>query len=214
MKNFRKILAFVIATMVVLALCACESNADKMAALAGKYTMTVTADEDDVKDLLELVNAYDEEIALVDTDSLKYVQIVSFDADGNYYYSYDADATIENAHSFFEGYVEALYNGRTALNEVYDYSFDDLSEDDFKLLYASVYSFDSYDELIDGFVEYCYDKDTLAEPWETGTYTIRNGQIYCTMTDDDEELTLGYKLSGNSLTLIYSDGEEVYTKVN
>ncbi len=214
MKKFRKILALVLVALLSLTLCACESNAEKMAKLAGTYTMSVTAEEDEVAELLELIEAYDEEIALVDMDSLQYVQIVSFDTDGNYYYAYDVDATLENTRDFYEGYMKALYEGRTTLNDVYDYSFDDVTEDEFYQLYADMYSCDDYEDMIDSFVEYSYDLDVLSEPWETGTYTIRAGQIYCTMTGDDEELALGYRLDGDSLTLIYSDAEEVYTKVN
>lgn len=194
---------------------ACESNADKMEALAGTYTMFSPDDGTEAKYLLEYIEASEEEVAIADLNSMSFAQTVHFDLDGSYYFSYDIEGTKECVRSFYEGYFADLYENRTALNSLYNFSFDNLSEEEFYEIYAcDIYACDDYAALIDTLVENAYLYESFSEPWETGTYTIRKGNIQCTVTGESEAESLGYELNGNTLTLIYSDGQEVYTKVN
>lgn len=214
MKICKKLVVLLLAAILVLSLGACESAEEKMAKLAGTYTMTAVDTEEFFNSLMDSIEAYDEEIALADASSLKYVQLVTFDAEGNYSYAYDAAATEECVREFYAGYFAALYAGRTTLNDVYGGSFDDFTEEEFCQFYAELYNCADYSELIDTLVDSAYDYSTLSEPWETGTYTISGNRILCTIEGEEEAEAMGYELDGDSLTLTYSDGEEVYTKVN
>ncbi len=215
MKIFLKFAALLLIVVMVLSFGACESTADKMEALAGTYTLVSPDDGTEAKYLLEYIEADEAEIALADLNSMSFVQSVYFSADGSYYFAYDGEATKEYVKAFYEGYFADLYENRTSLNDVYDFSFDDLSEEEFYELYAcDIYARESYADLIDYLTENAYLYDTLSEPWESGTYTIRSGHIECTVTGESKAETLGYELDGNTLTLIYSDGKEVYTKAN
>ena len=56
---------------------------------------TVKADtREEAMALLENIDAYDEEIALADVDSLEYVKIVEFHDDGTYCFRYDVEGTM------------------------------------------------------------------------------------------------------------------------
>ena len=57
-----------------------------------------------------------------------------------------------------------------------------------------------------------YDYDSLSGKLETGTYYIDGNDIMCTITGQTMAESLGYKVDGNTLTLIYADGTEVYTR--
>lgn len=214
MKKARIFLTLALALLLAASLCACDSGAEKMEALAGTYTMTAVETEDLVMELMESIEAYDEEIALVDKSSLKYVQLVTFDAKGNYSFADDPAATRQLVREFYEGYFAALYAGRTTLNAVYETTFDNMTEAEFQQYYAEVYDCTNYEALLDLLTENAHDYEALEEPWETGTYTIRGNRIYCTITGESQAEYITYSLDGNTLKLTYSDSEEVYTKVN
>ncbi len=218
MKKFAKIIALVMVAVLALSFGACESNADKMAALVGTYHEVYTYPEEDVKELLtDYLEAYDAEIALADLTSYKEVYVAKFDADGNYYLNIDADATIDYVEDFYDGYFTALYEGRTTLNDAYSaygITFDEMTEDEFKQFFAEMYSQEDYAALIEYLVDADYYYGLEEEYEDAGTYTIRNGKIYCKENGASEEETLGYNLEGDTLTLYFSDSTDIYTKVN
>lgn len=214
MKRVKNILILCLAVVMVAGLLAgCgESTADKVAALSGKWTMTVTDPE--AQAVLEAIDLYEEEIALADLTALQYVQTVEFDAELNYSFGYDMDATKELLRQFYNTTFDALYEGRTSLNAVYEMEFDAATKEEFLQFYADLYGSPDYETLINDFVENAYDYTVLSEPFETGTYTIRGNAILCTITGETEAESLGYAIDGDTLTLTYVDGEEVYTKAN
>lgn len=213
MKNFKKSLVLLlVAVMAIGLLCGCESTEEKMAALSGTWTMTIPDTAEQAQILLDNIELYPEEIALVDLNSLEQVKRVTFDMAGNYSFGYDVDGTMECVRQFYLGVFDALYEGRATLNAAYEQEFDNMSRDDFNQFYADLYNAGNYDALIDLFVENAYDADALAEPFETGTYTIKGKFIMCTITGETEAESLGYTLEGNTLTLLFADTQEVYTK--
>ena len=212
MKKARILLTLALVLLLAVSLCACDSTA-KMEALAGTYTMTAVDSEAQFMEFMESIDAYDEEIALADKSSLKYVQLVTFDAKGNYSFADDVAGNKKCIRDFYESYFAALYAGRTTLNTVYETTFDNMTEAEFQQYYAEVYNCTSYAELLDTLVENAYDWEAKEEPWETGKYKIRNGKIYYTITGETKSEYTDYVLDGDTLKLTYSDSVEVYTRV-
>ena len=213
MKKARIILTLLLVLSVAASLCACDNSAEKMAALSGTWTMTAYDSEEQVLELMESIEAYDEEIALVDKSSLQYEKQVTFDAKGNYSFADDPVAARQYAREFYEGYFAALYAGRTTLNTVYQTTFDNMTEAEFQQFYADVYDCANYAALLDLLVENAHDYTALEQPWETGKYEIRGNRIYFTITGETDAAYISYTLEGDTLTLTYSDGVEIYTRV-
>lgn len=210
MKHIKSILALV---LVVVLLTGCGAGL-KLEDLTGKWTMTCQSDLTEATYLLDMIDLYAEERTHVDLNSLEYVLTVEFTADGGYAFNYDVEATKACVRSFYEGVMDALYENRTTLNSVYETTFDDLSREEFNQFYASLYGASSYELLLDSFAEYAYDYTALAEPLETGTFKIVGTSLMCTITGETEAQALGCELDGDTLKLIYSDAEEIYTRAN
>lgn len=212
MKKTRILLTIALVLSLLGCLCACDST-EKMEALSGTWTMTAVDSEAQFMEFMESIEAYDEEIALADKSSLKYVQLVTFDAKGNYSFADDVAATKKCLREFYEGYFAALYAGRTTLNAVYKTTFDNMTEAEFQQYYAELYNCANYTALLNQLTEGAYDWDAKEAPWETGKYKIRGNRIYFTMSGDTDAEYISYTLKGDTLTLSYSNGEEVYTRV-
>ncbi len=211
-KLTRILLLTLVAVMTLGLLTACESTQEKIAALSGTWTMDADDTEEEAREMLESMDLYEEEIALIDLTTLKYVQLVEFTTDKTYRFSFDADATRECVRTFYEAAFDALYEGRATLNEVYGTEFDALTKEEFLDVYATIYAIDESTSIIDFFVEKAYDYDKLAEDWETGTYTIKFNQIMCTITGETQAEALKYSIDGDTLVLTYVDAVETYTR--
>ena len=203
MKTIKRILALSLAALLVMGLFAgCESEADKIAVLAGTWTMVGQDSEEEAKELLENIDLYEEEIAMADLTTLTYKQNVVFTAEKTYHFVYDVEGTIACVREFFVETFAALYEGRATLNEVYGQEFDQMTEAEFQQFYADLYSAENFETLM----------DQMAEPWETGTYSIKGDDIMCTITGETQAEALGYSIENDELTLTYSDAVEVYTR--
>ena len=209
MKHIRSIVAVV---LVAVLLCGCGAGL-KLEDLTGKWAMTAMHDQEEATYLLDMLDLYAEERKLVDLDSLNYVLMVEFGSDGSYSFAYDVDANKACVREFYLGVMDALYEGRASLGGVYEADLEPMTREEFNQFYADVYGVASYEFLMDRFVEYAYDYDALAEPMETGTFKIVGDALMCTITGETEGASMGCELSGDSLKLIYADGEEVYTRV-
>lgn len=185
----------------------------KIEDLEGTWVAVVADTREEASALLENIEAYEEEIALADLDSLQYVKVVHFDSDKTYYFGYDVEATKACVRDFYDRYFDALYEGRTTLNEAYGEVFDGMNRVDFQQYYAEIYGYDDYDKMLDTFAESAYNYESLEEPMETGTFRISGGDILCTITGSSLEEELGVSLEDGILTLIYVDGIEAYTRV-
>lgn len=214
MKKRKILLAVLVVALCAGLLCSCQSKEDKMAELAGVWYCRADDTEEQARGLLESIEFYEEEIALVDLTGLDDVMLVEFDAEGNYHFAWYTDGIKECLREFYDGAFAALYDGRATLNDVYGLSFDDYTEEEFYLFYAELYVCADYAELLDVLVEYSYDYDSLGEPFETGTFTIDGYSLMCTITGESEAEALGYKIEGDTLTLTYADAVQVYTRGN
>lgn len=209
----KKIVSMALALMLVVSMLTGCSDI-KMEELAGTW-VTVKADtQEEAMGLLENIEAYEEEIALTDLDSLEYVKVVGFNEDGTYYFGYDVEGTMACVRDFYDRYFKALYEGRTALNEAYGETFDEMSEGEFRQFYADLYGYVDYIEMLDTFAEIAYDYEALEEPLETGRFTIDGDDLMCTIDGEYEAESLGAAVEEGVLTLTYSDGVEVYSRAN
>ena len=213
MKKVRNIILFVLVLCMSACLFAgCESEAEKIEALAGTWYITIDDAAETAEDILSSQDFYEEEIALIDLNSLQYSQTLTFTADKTYMFAYDAEGTQACIKVFLKQAFADLYEGRNSLNAVYDHDFDGMSEEEFYQFYADIYMVDNVDALIDTIVENLYDYDSWSEGWETGTYNIKGNKIMCTITGELEEEYLTYKIEGDQLTVTYVDGVEVYSR--
>ena len=170
--------------------------------------------QDEVVPLLELADFYEEEIALVGDLSMSFVKVVEFTQDRTYRFSYDVDKTKEQVYHLYSAAMDAIYEGRAELTELYGEAITTATQAEFQLFYAQLYGMTTYEELLTSFVDNAYDYDKLGEDFETGTYTIDGNDIMCTITGETQAEALGYKIEGENLTLTYSNLVEYYTRAN
>lgn len=209
MKHLKLILVL---TLVMAMLCGCGGGISAED-LAGEWTMTVTSLEEDVIYLMDSMDLYEEERAFVDMGSMNDVLTATFGADGSYSFVYDVEANKACVRAFYEGIITALYDNRAELVELYGEEVVDMTREAFDQFYAEAYGMTDMATLMDELVEYAYDYEALAEPIEVGTFTIVGSNLMCTIEGESEVGSIGFKLDGDTLTLTYSDGEEVYTRV-
>lgn len=218
MKKTTRILALLL-TLVLAAslLCACESIEDKYAALAGTWIMYQPDSEEQVMILLESIDLYEEEIALVDKTSLRYAWIVEFDTAGNIRQAQPVDENKALVREFYEGMFDAFFEGRASLDDLYEDDLSAMSREEFDQFYATLYGFETFEALLDQFVINAYKYDEWTD-LRNGTFTFESNRLSIVDSVKDENglpqsYSIIYKLEGDTLTLTYSDGEEVYTKV-
>ncbi len=192
----------------------CETEADKVEKLSGNWSTVTENSRQQATALLESVDLYPEEIALAEDIPLTYVQAVEFTAQKSYRFYICSDDTLECVRSYFLDVFDALYEGRQTLNELYDQDFGPMKAEEFQQFYARLYVVNDFDALIRQFTACAYAPAVLDPPLETGTYTIRGNNILCTAAGEDEAGSLGYTLKDDQLTLSYSDGTEVYTRID
>lgn len=210
----KKVLCLVLA-IVMMALCAgCfgPSQEELLEKVAGTWSLRYEEDADDVRQFLENYDFYEEEIALVDTP-LYAVKTLTLGTDGTLSYSEPTEETKACVREFFIGAYNDLYEGRASLADLYEADVSAMSKEEFLQEYANMYQVESFDALIDGFVESAYDYEALLN-YSTGTFTITSLQMMLDVEGTDNDGSVRYKLEGDTLTLTFSDGTEVYTKVN
>ena len=210
----KKIIALGLAIMLLLGMLSGCGKADEleMSAVAGAW-VTVKADTaEEATALLESIEAYEEELALADVNSLEYVKVACFMENGSYYLGYDVEGTKACVRDFYDRYFNALYEGRSTLNDLYSETFDEMTLEEFLQCFAEIYGRESYAQLLDSLAEGAYDYASLEEPTETGTFHISGQDLMCTVTGTNVEEALGAAVAEGVLTLTYADGVEVYTK--
>lgn len=213
MKNFKKALVLLLVAALSMALfCGCESTEDKMAALSGTWTMLTGDSVENAQFLVDTIELYPEEIALVDLNSLQQVKNVTFNMDGTYSFGYDVNGTMECVRDFYLRAFDAMYEGRASLSNSYEADIANMNREEFNQFYAELYSAADFDTMIDLFVDNSYDTESLAEPFETGTYTIKGKELMCTITGESEAESLPYEIEGYTLILHFSNIDETYTR--
>lgn len=214
MKRFISLLAILLTLiMVCSALSGCETTADKMAALSGTWIMIEQDTVEQANVLLENIDLYEEELALADNTSLKYAWIYEFDTEGNFRQADDIEMTKQLVREFYEGVFDNLYENRASLSALYEQDLSAMTKEEMQVFYAGLYGYDTYEALMDRFVESAYKYDEW-EDYRNGYFTIKGDKL--DMVDRQagyDSYLIAYKLNGDTLTLTYSDGVEVYTRV-
>lgn len=182
--------------------------------LTGSYMTEDRLTADTAEEILVKNDFYSEEIAFADLDSLYIPKFVEYHKDKTYTYYYDADGFRDNVETFFLQFFDNMYANRVALSGVYNIDFTSMSKADFQAYYASLYGENSFDDLIATLANGCYDYDALARDVEVGTFSIENNKIIYTIMGSTLKEHVIYKLSGNSLTLTYSDAVEEYSRIS
>lgn len=207
----KKILALTLVLAMLLSMTACGLLGVKKEDLCGTWSLDLYQDAETVESILLNLDFYEEEIALIDLNSMACVMCVRFNEDNTYSYYFDIPDTKVAVRKFFNGAMEDLYAGRASLSAVYNEDLGSMSKDGFYQFYADLFGTASIDELIDSFVERAFDYDILAETLEEGTYRIVMNDIYKTPEGKTEE-SMGVTIENGILTLSYLDGDEVYTR--
>ena len=184
MKRLEKILALLLVMVMCVALfTGCESKKERLAAKQaelcdGKW-LNITADsEEQAVVLLENIDLYEGEIAVVDTTNLKYARIMEYSMTGMYRQYISVEHTKVCVRDFYEETFASLYENRAAIDDLYDAALTDMTEEEFQLFYAGLYSYDDFDALLDYFTEIAYKYDW--EDLEVGTYSL----------DDEDTLSI------------------------
>lgn len=218
MKKSVRILALVLTVFLAAAmLSACESTEEKYAALAGTWIMYEQDSEEQAMLLLENIDLYEEEIALADTSSLRYAWIFEFDTAGNIRQAQPVEENKELVREFYVGVFNAFYENRTTLDDLYEDDLSAMSQEEFEQFYADLYGFATFEELMDQFVENAYKYEEWTD-LRKGTFTFKSNRLSIVDSVEGENglpqsYSIIYKVEGDTLTLTYSDGVEVYTRV-
>lgn len=213
MKKSVRILAILLTILLTVSmLCGCQSTEEKYAALSGTWIMYEQDSEEQVMVLLESIDLYEEEIALVDMNSLRYAWTFEFDTAGNIRQCQPVEENKALVREFYTGMFDDFFENRASLDGVYETELSAMSREEFEQFYAELYTFSSFEELMDQLVENAYYYDEW-EDLRRGTFTFKGNNIVVNDTVENDTYNIGYKIEGNTLTLSYIDGVEVYTKV-
>lgn len=210
----KKIVAAVLFVMLVVGLAAGAMflTRQQHKELYGIWEGEFPCPAEDVQTLLEDFGFFPEEIELVDLASLNFVQRVEFREDGTYYFTIQVEETREQTAEFFRGVMDALFESRQSLNQVYEASFQEMNQEQFRQYYAQLYQVEDYDALIAVLADQSFDYQAL-EDYEHGEYKIQWRAINFVTSSVDEEGMAKYRIDGDTLTIEYEDGPVEYTRV-
>ena len=207
----KRIFAIILSALLLLSLAAC--NVDYKAQIVGTWVCNKLDSDETKAGLLEYIELYDEEIALV-TANLYTTKQVTFNEDGTYFFTEDPDGVKEHVRDFYDQVFTQLYNGRASLVDTsaeYGTDLSQLTEEAFFQFYAELYSYTSYEELLDGLSEKVYDYDSFGKS-EEGSFTVGSKKIDFDAITDEDDGVAEYKVEDNKLVITYSNGAETYTK--
>lgn len=206
----KKLISLLLVSMLVLSLVACDMDyAGKLVGTWSCRKLEASETKDSIMDSLEL---YDEEKALVST-SLYTVKHLVFGEDGTYYFIEDAESVKQCVRDFFAGMFADLYEGRASLASCYEVDVSQLTEEEFYAFYSEMYGYSTKEEMLDGLAEAIYDYDNF-EKLDEGTYKATSKVISFDAINDADDGATEYKLEDDRLNITYSDGSEIYYRVN
>lgn len=214
-KLIARILGAVLAVVIIVGGRSCMNEmtmGSKIEELAGIWEMEVAVDSETVSEVLEYLDFYPDEIAMMDTGSMYCVKLVEFRQDKTYDFTYDVTASKELVRAYFEQAIADIYAGRDRLTAVYGAEVADMTQDEFQLFYAQMFGLEDFDALLDLYVENSLDFESMEEGLESGTYTIEGDTIMCTIDGETKAEGLGYTLKDDALTLTYINDKEEYTR--
>lgn len=208
----RRILALVLALLMLGCLCGCGSDEDKSDQIIGQWETVVYYDSASIEELLVTMDFYEEEIALMDTSGVGFVDVVSLNEDGTYSMYCDVNRSVALAEEYYRTAMVKFYDSRDILDEVYSAGFTSMDQEGFFNFYAGMYGQESYDALIDLFVSCTVDRDVLNDTLENGTYVTEGNRIYFTTDGGTEAEYVSYAVDSNNLILSFDDGKIYYTR--
>lgn len=196
----------------VCLLCGCSgSKTEKIQALEGTWVASDPLSADTVREMLLAMVFYEEEIQLVDLNSLYDSYYVEFTSGRTYALGHDAQGFKSNVYAFFSQAFRNLYENRTALNETYGMSFDGMSEAEFQQFYADLYEKGSFSQMLTEFTEGAFQYDQLGV-YDSGMFDISGNIIDFKTSSAGEVGQCTYELRGNTLTIYFKDSTSVFTK--
>ena len=203
----KKYIALLLALVMVLTLTACGLSTKD---LAHKWVMMDNYTEDGARENLEAFGFYEEEIALADLTCIGAVRYLTFGTDGSYSFIYNEEETHEKLVAYYDNYITNLFNNRDKLVDDYGADvIDELSDEEtFKEFYAYMFSCETYEALLDALADDTFD---FSEANEQGTYKLTGDTVILYENGGSDGATIGVALEGNTLTITYTDGTEVYT---
>ena len=208
------IVAAAVVAVLLFAVFSGNGSDGKTEPLVGTWQMIAQDSPEEAAYLMDYMALYDEEKELVDPSILNYAMVAEFTAEGSYSFAYDVEGTKDCVAEFYRGVMDALYEGRAGLSELYGTDLESMTQEEFNEFYAvDIYGMDSFEALIAELAETAYDYAVLEEPLETGTYKVVGFNIMCTVEGETEAEGIGFAFEGENLKLTYSDGEELYTRV-
>lgn len=209
----KKIIAF---TLVLILLCCglagCETEADKIAAIAGHWETVNYYTSDSVSESLVNLDLYEEEIAMMDPGAIGIVDVIEFNEDKTYTITCNPEKSIAMVEEYFRNAFATFYQNRDQLAGCYTDDLSAMTEAEFQQFYADLYGQTNFDALIEMFVFSITDEDHLLQGTETGTYRIVGERIYFKTTGASEEEHITYSVNGDELTLNFANETEIYNK--
>lgn len=213
MKKARKVLAILLAVIILICtLSGCESSEKQAQKIVGVWVIPVEAEESLRRQQLESIGMTYVELSVLEHLSFSYEMFHAFNADGTYRLAIDSDSMHSAMKVFYNEVFDVLYDNLTVLEEAYDISFNGASREEFRQYYAEALDFTDYTEMIDYLVDNCFDYTALGADIAYGTYSVKGKRIIMEDEIGDRSGEVEYSLEGNTLTLYFTDGTEVYTK--
>lgn len=196
----------------VCLLCGCSgSKTEKIQALEGTWVASDPVSTDTVREMLLAMDFYEEEIQLVDLNSLYDSYYVEFTSGRTYALGHNPLKFKYNVYTFFCQVFQDLYENRTALNSIYGVSFDGMDETEFQRFYADLYEKGSFSEMIMDFTEGAFQYDQLGV-YDSGMFDVSGNIIDFKTSSAGEVGQCTYELRGNTLTIYFKDSTSVFTK--
>ncbi len=211
--SLRTAAALILALALLLSFAGCASQTDPES-LAHKWDTTELIGAENAGNTLSYFGFSEEELAFADLASFGLVKSVEFTESGSFRFFYDKDAT----KAFFESYINELiaklYENKDALSELFG---EELGAEatlvGFETAYAAQYDFKSYGEYLEYVVDELFVSFDLENNLiEQGSFSLSGDKIELKAENAARSEHIGYSLSGEKLTIIYSDAKEVYTR--
>ena len=209
----KRIFASLLALALVFVLFGCDF--DYAGKLTGTWVCRSRESDEQIAEIVESIDLYEEEIALIDTPLYTAVT-ATFTEDGTYALAEDETLSKQYIREFFDGMFTDLYEGRANLANTYaDYGVDlsQLSEEEFYLFYAELYSSETYEALLDNLSENLY-TDEAFEPYDEGTFKATSKIISFDAIDDELDGAAEYELEDDRLSIKFTNGTMVFYKQN
>ena len=210
----KKFVCVLLAALMLLSMCAC-SDADRILQVAGTWKTEYVKTSKEKQELLESIDLYEEEIALVDS-VLDGAKTLTFNTDKTYSFSKNPEDVKACVRKFFDKMFNDLYEGRADLANCYKESHDTdislLGEEAFKMFYAKLYGAETYEALLDKLADGAYEYDKMGV-YESGTFNMTSKRINFDTTGEEDDGYVEYEfLDNGKLRLKFSEDYEVYKR--